>query len=101
MMKNKILIITGGTGGHVIPALNFFNYLNSKSNNVFLLSDNRGHKYIKNINKSKIIKIHSSHLSGSIYFKLIGIIKLLTGFLQYTILSPFRKGRVINKPVNN
>ena len=27
MKKNKILIITGGTGGHVIPAINFFNYL--------------------------------------------------------------------------
>ena len=26
-MSKNILIITGGTGGHVIPAVNFFNYL--------------------------------------------------------------------------
>ena len=52
MMKSKILIITGGTGGHVIPAVNFFNYLNHKSKKVFLLTDNRGHKYIKSIDNS-------------------------------------------------
>ena len=26
-MKNSILIITGGTGGHVIPAVNFYKYI--------------------------------------------------------------------------
>ena len=26
--NNSILICTGGTGGHVIPAVNFGNYLN-------------------------------------------------------------------------
>ena len=81
-MKSKILIITGGTGGHVIPAVNFFNYLNNKSKKVFLLTDSRGHKYIKSIDNSKILKIQSSHLSGNMYFKMIGIIKLVIGFLQ-------------------
>ena len=52
MKKNKILIITGGTGGHVIPAINFFNYLKNNSNNVFLITDNRGYKYIGNILRS-------------------------------------------------
>ena len=48
MKKNKILIITGGTGGHVIPAINFFNYIKNNSNNVFLVTDKRGYKYISN-----------------------------------------------------
>ena len=81
MKKNNILIITGGTGGHVIPALNFFNYLNDNSKNVFLLTDNRGYKYIINANKKNILKINSSHLTGNISFKLLGLIKLLIGFL--------------------
>ena len=85
-MKSNILIITGGTGGHVIPALNFFNYLQNESQNVFLLTDNRGHKYIKNIYKSNILKIESSHLSGNLYFKFVAIIKLLIGFLQSLII---------------
>ena len=81
-MKSKILIITGGTGGHVIPALNFFNYIKNDSKNVFLLTDYRGYKYIKKNDKVNVLKIQSSHLSGNIYFKFLGIIKLLIGFFQ-------------------
>ena len=86
MKKNKILIITGGTGGHVIPAINFFNYIKNNSNNVFLLTDNRGYQYISNTDKKNILKIHSSHLTGNISFKLLGLIKLLIGFLQSLII---------------
>ena len=86
MKKNKILIITGGTGGHVIPAINFFNYLKNNSNNVFLVTDNRGYQYISNTDKKNILKIHSSHLTGNISFKLLGLIKLLIGFLQSLII---------------
>ena len=49
-MKSSVFIITGGTGGHVIPAVNFFNYIDSKTENVYLLTDKRGSKYIQNIN---------------------------------------------------
>ena len=86
MKKNKILILTGGTGGHVIPAVNFFNYIKTNSNNVFLLSDNRGYQYITNIDKKNIFKIYSSHLTGNITYKLLGLIKLLIGFLQSLII---------------
>ena len=81
-MKTSILIITGGTGGHVIPAVNFFNYIKNRSDSVHLLTDHRGSKYIKNINKNNILKIHSSHLSGNIFFKLKAITKLFIGFIQ-------------------
>ena len=81
-MKNSILIITGGTGGHVIPAVHFFNYINSEKIKVNLITDKRGSKYISGINKSNIYKINSSHLSGNLFFKLNGIIKLSIGFFQ-------------------
>ncbi len=86
MIKNNILIITGGTGGHVIPSLNFFNYIKKNENNVFLLTDYRGYKYINNIDKNKIFKIYSSHLTGNIYFKLFGLIKLFIGFIQSLLI---------------
>ena len=69
-MNRNILIITGGTGGHVIPAVNFYNYIKNKNNKVYLLTDYRGSKYINNINENNIFKIYSSHLSGNLHFKL-------------------------------
>ena len=81
-MKNSILIITGGTGGHVIPAVNFFKYIKNKNDKVNLLTDIRGSKYINGINSDNIYKINSSHLSGNLFFKLNGIVKLIIGFFQ-------------------
>ena len=49
-MSDNILIITGGTGGHVLPAVNFFKYLENNNQKVFILTDKRGSKYINDIN---------------------------------------------------
>ena len=44
-MKKKILISTGGSGGHVIPAIAFFDHL-KESFEVYLTLENRGSKFI-------------------------------------------------------
>ena len=49
-MNKKILICTGGTGGHVIPAINFGNFLINKGFECCLILDQRGNKYSKNFN---------------------------------------------------
>ena len=46
-MKRKILITTGGSGGHVVPALTFYEHLKNDFD-IFLSSDNRGSKFIDN-----------------------------------------------------
>ena len=43
----KILIATGGSGGHVIPALNLFDHLKNL-HNILLVTDERGKKFIDN-----------------------------------------------------
>ena len=54
---NKILISTGGTGGHVIPAQVLYDYL-YKKNEVIIATDNRGLNYInKNLYKTKKIDV--------------------------------------------
>ena len=47
-MKKNFLLITGGTGGHVIPAKNFANYLSNKNINCTIITDKRGYKYFDN-----------------------------------------------------
>ena len=72
-MKN-VLISTGGTGGHVIPALNINDHL-SNIFNTYIVTDLRGIKFIdKNKYKFEVIetpKFPSSLTKYPIYFFLI------------------------------
>ena len=54
-MKKNFLISTGGSGGHVIPAIILHEHL-SQENNVLIATDKRGLKYLdKNIYTFEII----------------------------------------------
>ena len=54
-MKKSFLITTGGSGGHVIPALILYEHL-SKEANVIITTDKRGLKYLDDeFYKCKII----------------------------------------------
>ncbi len=66
-MKKKILISTGGSGGHTMPAITLYDHLKNDFE-IFLTSDKRGAKYIdKNIYNYKLIEIPK--ISGN-FFKL-------------------------------
>tara|TARA_B100001093_G_scaffold417583_1_gene408601 strand:+ start:1152 stop:2249 length:1098 start_codon:yes stop_codon:yes gene_type:complete len=60
--KKKILIATGGTGGHVLPAYSLASNLKKNNYNVKLITDNRGFEYLKDYKNLDIIKISSSPL---------------------------------------
>ena len=54
-MKKNILITTGGSGGHVIPATILYQHL-SRDENVLITSDERGLRYLdQNIYEIEII----------------------------------------------
>ena len=56
-MKKNILISTGGSGGHTIPAITLYEHLKSDYK-IFLTSDKRGSKFINNKNYNfKLIEI--------------------------------------------
>ena len=44
-MKKKILISTGGSGGHVMPAITIYDHLKNHSD-VMISTDLRGFKYL-------------------------------------------------------
>ena len=44
-MRKKILITTGGSGGHVLPALTIYDHLKNE-HDLLISSDQRGLKYL-------------------------------------------------------
>ena len=78
MIKKKILIATGGSGGHTFPAYSLATYLIKKNFNVKLTTDNRGFSYLKNFKNLKLIKIHSSPLVKRNFFSFIFSIIIIT-----------------------
>ena len=76
-MKTNILITTGGSGGHVIPATILYDHL-SKDTNVTISTDKRGSRYLdKNNYKYKVIDTPRLNNIFFLPFKLISILFLV------------------------
>ena len=93
-MNKTAVIITGGTGGHVLPSIYFGNYLINNGYNCNLITDKRGKKFTKNF-VGNIEIINASHLTGNIVFQLIGIFKLIIGCVESFILLLKLKPQVV------
>ena len=70
-MTKKIIIATGGTGGHIFPAYSLANYLIKKNFSVKLTTDGRGLRYLKNYKNLDLIKIPASPLKKNNLLKII------------------------------
>ena len=53
-MKKKVLISTGGSGGHVIPAITIYNHLKN-THETLISTDIRGLKYLDKNYKALVI----------------------------------------------
>lgn len=60
MNKKKIIIATGGTGGHIFPAISLAQYLSKKNFEVEITTDKRGKKFFNEINFLKIKTISTA-----------------------------------------
>ena len=79
-MKKKILICTGGSGGHVIPAMVFYDHLKVNFD-VFLVLDKRGSNFINKKNY-EYKTIDSPRLTLNLLKLPITLIKLIISILR-------------------
>ena len=59
-MTKKIIFLGGGTGGHLLPAINLMEYFFDKNYEVVLVTDKRGSNFLKNNKKFKFYIINTS-----------------------------------------
>jgi UDP-N-acetylglucosamine--N-acetylmuramyl-(pentapeptide) pyrophosphoryl-undecaprenol N-acetylglucosamine transferase len=88
-MKKKILISTGGSGGHVIPALTIHDHLKNDYD-VMISTDLRGYKYLDNDN-NKIFLVDTPRLDRLI---LIPFSILVVFFLTFKSLFLFKREKI-------
>jgi len=88
-MKKKIFISTGGSGGHVLPAITIYDHLKS-SYEILISSDVRGLKYIDKENY-KPITINTPKLNNLFIFPL-ALTKVL--FLTFKCLMLLKKEKI-------
>ena len=82
-MKKNILISTGGSGGHVVPATIFYEHL-KKEFNVYLSSDKRGIKFLDK-NKYNVEIIDTPNLSNNIFLLPFNFFLLILSFIKSII----------------
>ena len=83
-MKNKIIIVASGTGGHVIPALAIADLLYKKKYSITWFGTKNGieNRLIKN-NNIGICHINSSGIRGKNLFNtIVGLINFIRSFFQ-------------------
>tara|TARA_A100001011_G_scaffold398684_1_gene503974 strand:+ start:1084 stop:2178 length:1095 start_codon:yes stop_codon:yes gene_type:complete len=94
MNKNikKILISTGGTGGHVMPALSLNNTLSKSSYIIKLTTDKRGLKYLEKNSSLNVQVINSDTIFNKNLFKaFLSVFKIFFAFLKsVVVLLSFR-----------
>ena len=62
-LKKEIIIATGGTGGHIFPAVSLADNLNKNGFETIITTDKRGLKFIDDKYVHKTFIINSSTLS--------------------------------------
>ena len=92
----KIFICTGGTGGHIFPAVALVEYLKKKNFDIDLITDFRAKKFINNNNLKNLTFINVKTPTGKKGLKLIySLFLILISFLYSIVLIITKKPQLI------
>jgi UDP-N-acetylglucosamine--N-acetylmuramyl-(pentapeptide) pyrophosphoryl-undecaprenol N-acetylglucosamine transferase len=95
-MNKKIILSTGGTGGHVFPMIAFYDYLVTKNYEVIFITDQRAKKYFnkKMQNKIKIYNINSPYNKKG-FLRIFAFCKLILSTISSFFFLLKQKPKII------
>lgn len=95
-MTADFIIATGGTGGHIFPALSLCAHLKSKGYSCFVLADKRLLNFQEKIPKDLQYKIISSApLNGNVLKILVSLVKIFIGVTSAALVMQEKKPKMI------
>ena len=68
-MKKKIIFSAGGTGGHILPAINLMEHFSERGYEVLLVTDTRGKKFLGNSSQFRSYIIKAETFTNKSFFK--------------------------------
>lgn len=108
-MKNKILLVGGGTGGHIVPVVNIYNYLKKNASDLEIYVVGNGslveRNFYSHLNNYYVIRTGKFD-RHSIFSNLVQVILFLSGLVQsFRLLRKIRpkvifaKGGYVSYPI--
>ena len=95
-MSKKIIFSAGGTGGHIIPAINLMNHFFEKGYEVVLITDKRGSNFINKREKFRFHELKAETLTNkNIISKFISLIIIFYSFIKSIIILKKEKPDLI------
>jgi len=86
-MTKKIIFSTGGTGGHIFPAINLMKYFSQNGYEVLLITDKKGDFFLKKYSEFKSVIISSkSPINKSFFKKILSYVVILYSILKSILI---------------
>ena len=95
-MNKKIIFSSGGTGGHLFPAINLMEHFSNKGYEVLLVTDFRGNNFLKNYPKFKsYIITTSTPIKKNFFKKLLSFLVIIYSIIRSIIIIKKEKPNLI------
>jgi len=95
-MNKKIIFTSGGTGGHIFPAINLMKYFSRKGHKVLLVTDKRGKNFINNYPTYRSTIINTTSPTNKNFLnKIISYIIILFAVLKSILIIIREKPNLI------
>lgn len=94
----KMVIATGGTGGHIYPAIALADVARNRYKDfdvLFIGNDDRMEKQVVPAHGYRFIGIHASGLSGSIISKVKALVQMMNGIHQASVILKKEKPDIV------